>query len=513
MISPSPPAESIAAMVRALPAHAQPSIVFRDAASAILRMNRTRGRVECDALGLIFEDDSTPDDRRVLILDLLACAGTPEAQVVMRRLLALGVARRCSRTFATYVQRLGFVEQPDIATVRFLFSVYAESRYEAADVRAACAYALGAAAGRANAAGLIEAAQFVSETLRRDLGVALEGPEKCALLAALGNVGLEADVSVIVHLANDPDPRVRGAAALALRKTNCAEARAALLMLLTGANVSVAESALSALFGQTLEEGEIVRLAELVLDGRTALALDGRILRLIVTQKISRSSSNASERSEIARGSESANDSAVPKHEDEIVERVIHVLLSRIEARNGASEGDVESSSPALAPSQPPASKSGKFPRVQVQALSSGTELPALHPIKRNSTQLKTVFEPQIAARMNALANSKAEGTEGAVVITEKASSPFSKKFASTILQGSSNAIENPPSEPAPIEPAPIFVVDAAPRSEPQAPVIAKRQPFAQTMVQRDDIKSKVACSINVPIVELAVRRIRRSAP
>ena len=62
----------------------------------------------------------------------------------MRRLLAHAVARRDARTFAAMAQRLGFVESPDGATLRFLMSVYAESLREPSDVRAACAYGCGA---------------------------------------------------------------------------------------------------------------------------------------------------------------------------------------------------------------------------------------------------------------------------------------------------------------------------------------------------------------------------------
>src|SRR5689334_7468185 len=104
----SVPSGSVAAMVRALSVGTQPTAAFRDAACAALRLTRERGRIECEALAVLFEDAATSDDRRTLILDLLALAGTPEAQSAMRRLLASAVARRDSRTYASFVQRLGF---------------------------------------------------------------------------------------------------------------------------------------------------------------------------------------------------------------------------------------------------------------------------------------------------------------------------------------------------------------------------------------------------------------------
>lgn len=298
-------------MVRALPANTQPTAAFRDAACAALRLTRARGRMECDALALVFEDEQTTDERRTLILDLLASAGTPEAQIVMRRLLALGVSRRDSRTFASFVQRLGFMERPDGATLRFLISVYAQSKHEVHEVRAACAYALGAGAGRAHVWGLSDAAMRAAEVLRFDLLHATSPAEKCALVAALGNAGLESDVGVILRFVEDEDGRVRGAAALALKKMHTPEARAALLALLVAKDENVAESALSALFEQSLVQEEIVRLAELVLAGRTPLALDSRILRLIVTQKLN----------------------VVGQISVDTVEDAMHLLLSRIEAK------------------------------------------------------------------------------------------------------------------------------------------------------------------------------------
>ena len=136
---------SVAATIRGLAAGIRPSDVWRTAALALLRLNPK----ECEALALVFEDEKIKDETRLVVLDLLAGAGTFEAQVIMRRLLALAVARRDNRVFATFVQRLGIVECPDGPTLRFLMSVYAESRAEPHDVRAACAYALGAASGQA----------------------------------------------------------------------------------------------------------------------------------------------------------------------------------------------------------------------------------------------------------------------------------------------------------------------------------------------------------------------------
>ena len=272
---------SVAATVRALAPGVRPSDIWRSAAFTLLRLNPK----ECEALATVFEDEAATDDRRVLVLDLLAGAGSFEAQVVIRRLLALQVARRDSRQFTTFVQRLAIVESPDGPTLRFLMSVYAESRNEVPEVRAACAYALGAASGQAFAGGDPDAAVRASDVLRRDL-LSVGAPlEKSALVTALGNAGVPSDAMVITRFTVDPDPSVRCAAALALRKLNLPEARTQLIGLVADRDPKVAQSALAALTEHKLDDEELERLSELVLDGRTPMALDLRVLRLIVAQR------------------------------------------------------------------------------------------------------------------------------------------------------------------------------------------------------------------------------------
>lgn len=269
---------SVAATVASLPRGTRPSDVWRTAAFTILRLNAK----ECEALGQVFEDESVADERRVLVLDLLAGAGTFEAQVVMRRLLALAIARRDRKMFVTFVQRLGFVEHPDGPTLRFLMSVLAESRAEAVEIRGACAYALGAAAGHAYRAGDHDAAVRASDVLRRDLLRAGSAREKASLVTALGNAGIPHDAPTVMRFVHDAEAVVRAAAALALRLVEAPEAKAKLLEMITDADDKVAHSALVGLSAHKLDEDDLDRLAELVLAGRTSLALDGAILRLVV---------------------------------------------------------------------------------------------------------------------------------------------------------------------------------------------------------------------------------------
>jgi HEAT repeat protein len=272
---------SIAATVRTLPPGTRPADVWRGAAFALLRLNPK----EAEALGVLFEDETVSDDVRMQVLDLLAGAGTFETQVVMRRLLALAIARRNNRQFASFVQRLGIIEHPDGPTLRFLMSVFAESRNEPHDVRAACAYALGASAGNAFLAGDADTAVRACDVLRKELLAAASVPEKCALVTALGNAGLPSDANVIMRFTDDSDASVRAASALALRKIGTKETRSKLISMLADRELKVSQSALVALTDHKLGDEELDQLSELVLGGRTALALDGRILRLVVAQR------------------------------------------------------------------------------------------------------------------------------------------------------------------------------------------------------------------------------------
>lgn len=269
---------SVAETVASLPRGTRPSDVWRTAAFTILRLNPK----ECETLGRVFEDEEVDGDRRVLVLDLLAGAGTFEAQVVMRRLLALAIARRDKKMFVTFVQRLGFVDHPDGPTLRFLMSVLAESRSEEVEIRAACAYALGAAAGNAYRAGDHDAAVRASDVLRRDLLRSATAREKAAFVTALGNAGIPHDAPTVMRFVHDAEAQVRAAAALALRLVEAPEAKTKLLEMITDADEKVAHSALVGLSAHRLDEDDLDRLAELVLAGRTSLSLDGAILRLVV---------------------------------------------------------------------------------------------------------------------------------------------------------------------------------------------------------------------------------------
>jgi len=349
-------------------------------------------------VGVVFEAEGTTDETRGLVLDLLAGAGSFEAQIVIRRLLSLAIARRSSRRFATWVQTLGFVERPDGPTLRFLMSVYAESRNESHDVRAACVYALGAAAGHALADGDGDAAVRASDVIRRDLVGATATLEKCALLTALGNAGVPTDVIVLTRFTQDREAPVRCAAALALRKMAVPDARAHLVAMLADRDVKVAQSAVIALADHKLDDEELERLAELVLGGRSSLAIDGRLLRLMVAQRPRLTASS---------GRTGA------------IESALRLLLGRVEAV-GANEARS-------------AGGSGERRIISGGAFPAALPLPPLLPVVEapaTSALAQTVFGP-VAARLPKAAATPSPVASGAyrIVNGEIAAPPVKKSF------------------------------------------------------------------------------------
>ena len=274
------PRRALAQTLLALPAGSAPAEDWRAAAAVLLRV----AAGEVDALVVAFEAPTTREETRAAVLELLAGAGTPEAQAAMRRCLSSHLARRSSVVFADLVQRLGRIAAPEPATLRYLETVYGEARTESEGVRAACAYALGASAGNARQAGEEAGAVAATEPLRHDLLEARTTGWRRVLVLALGNAGLTVDLAAIVGAAADSEPTVRAAAAVALRCLDARGARGQLLTMLADVDPRVAEGALAALAMHALDEGELERLATSVIEGATAPALDAGLLRLLTTQ-------------------------------------------------------------------------------------------------------------------------------------------------------------------------------------------------------------------------------------
>jgi hypothetical protein len=222
----------------------------------------------CAELGEVFGDDSFSQQGRGLILDLLASAGTPEAQKVLRDLLASKAAKADQTSQAVLFNRVGLVSEATPETAEFI----AEQFDAAADepmgpMRIASAYAMGSVAGAQADQGNAKAAAELNARIVTSLEAASAPEEKAVMLRALGNTGLEENVDTLVDYTKHGETRVRAAAASALRDTHNEQSMSALLDLLRDPEWEVQQAALSSLARYTLTADEARRIEELVVSG------------------------------------------------------------------------------------------------------------------------------------------------------------------------------------------------------------------------------------------------------
>jgi hypothetical protein len=197
---------------------------------------------------------------RALVTDLLAQAGTPASQRALCSLLGDETAAR-DPEFALHLQRLSFVAEPSPDTVEF-----ARDQVDSATtttVRGAARLALGALTGAVCARGETGPCESAEADLTSALETTETPEERAELLRALGNAGTSGGETAAVDSMDDDDPRVRAAAALALRKRTTPAARRALLQLGRDPDAGVATTALSALRHQTLDVEAVRAVAAL----------------------------------------------------------------------------------------------------------------------------------------------------------------------------------------------------------------------------------------------------------
>jgi hypothetical protein len=180
---------------------------------------------------------------RAFVLDLLAGAGTPEAQAALRGAV-MSSAALADRERVTQFARLALVEHPTPETVAFVDQAFTSATGKE---RLDRALVLGAVAHALQAQGEPERAQQLGLKLVEGLAAAATPKETAAYLRALGNAGLEAHVPLVMSRLSDGDPLVRSVAASALRKTRVPAARQALLGAVGDASADVQRSALHAL--------------------------------------------------------------------------------------------------------------------------------------------------------------------------------------------------------------------------------------------------------------------------
>jgi hypothetical protein len=206
----------------------------------------------CAELRQAFSDGEMSAETRRVILDLLAGAGHAEAQAALRGALVSAEATS-SKEYPLWVQRLSLVPDPTAETARFLVDARARARTaESRDLERATGWSLGAVVGNLAKRDPGAAAQL-NQALVGELKSARNADEKRDALRALGNAGLDENVSLVMGERKAEDPSVRAAAAAALRKTATPETTLALIDLAGDDAQMVSAEALSSLRGRDLD--------------------------------------------------------------------------------------------------------------------------------------------------------------------------------------------------------------------------------------------------------------------
>ena len=201
--------------------------------------------------------------RQLLITDLLASVGHPEAQSALRQIVSSPEAKT-KGAFHHFVQRAGFVKVPEPETAQLLQSIYADS---SGRDHYAAAYAVGSVAGALARRGDTDLAATLNEALTSELYAATAPQERVHLLKSLGNAALAENADVVASFASDDDAGVRSAAATALRGDSSATATEALLALGADDVQRVQRAAFRAIGKRALHGAELANIEAAVKDG------------------------------------------------------------------------------------------------------------------------------------------------------------------------------------------------------------------------------------------------------
>ena len=209
-------------------------------------------------LGASYADMAPGSPGRALVLDLLAQAGTAEAQAALRAVLSSPAAAGDPDRTMQY-QRLSLVQAPRDETVRFALDALDAGEVQ----RDAALLAAGAVSGAACRNGAVEACRLGTNTLRAALQAAKTPKDQLDTLRALGNAGVSGSERDIEAFVGAAEPEVRMGAALALRKLDSDAARSALLALASDDAPEVASRALMGLGERPLDDRTLAGLQAL----------------------------------------------------------------------------------------------------------------------------------------------------------------------------------------------------------------------------------------------------------
>ena len=222
----------------------------------------------CAELAAVFDDPGFTAKGRGLILDLLASAGSDEAQAALRKLLDSKAAGSDETERAILFNRVGLVSEANADTAEFVKQHFeALKEKPLSPMRVASAYALGSVASQQRELGNKAQAEALNATLVDTLEEASAPEEKAVMLRAMGNAAMPENVDTLAEYTRHASSDVRAAAATALRDTHTETSMQALLELLKDPEWPVQQAALATLSGYTLPAAEAQQVEDLVVSG------------------------------------------------------------------------------------------------------------------------------------------------------------------------------------------------------------------------------------------------------
>ncbi len=247
-------------------------------------VGRLRGWPDtADELVEAFDSASAPKARR-LVFDILASAGTMQAQRVMRELQSRPDVQ-VDPDFPTWVQRWAFVEHPTSESAAFVMQLHAEAfDRDDDDTRTALLYPMGSMSRQIETADPMASAALL-ETIRAELEPDADRRRMTAALAGLGNAARTSDLHTLVAFTDEEDPQLRAAAAESLRFLDAPEAETRLLEMLADHDGFVANRALRAL-GNISRPDVPARLVDAALRDRVNLAIASSVASEIIAAEL-----------------------------------------------------------------------------------------------------------------------------------------------------------------------------------------------------------------------------------
>jgi|GEM_PF-2614504 len=165
---------------------------------------------------------------RTLVMNILAAAGTENAQAAMKNMLSDPNVRKDPQ-YGVLIQNFSFMDvKPTAGTLEFLSGLMNRKKgYESY----AAAHAFGACIHKLYKRSEKEKALSLNNQIRKKIDGAISHDERAEYIAALGNAGMFENNRIVTGYFKHPNPRIRAEAVMALRKTETSDVRSQMLFL------------------------------------------------------------------------------------------------------------------------------------------------------------------------------------------------------------------------------------------------------------------------------------------